>query len=418
MNHILGTRCLVCGDERRFSLDSTICSVCHGNLDLVYNHWAAGDRVSQQLLQGNGSLSIWRYAPLLPLDQGLEPPSLRVGWTPLVPAWSLGRHLGVGRLMLKDEGRNPSGSLKDRASAMVLMGALGSGSRAVVGASTGNAGSSMACLCAAVGLPCILLVPATAPPAKLAQALAFGARLIPVQGSYDQAFDLSLELSQRTGWYSRSTGFSPLTREGKKTCALEIWEQLGHKAPDWVFVSVGDGNIISGLHKGFRDLLDLGLIPRLPRLCAVQAERSAAVANAVAALEDKELASPKEIVIRPVHADTCADSISVDLPRDGVAAVRAVLESEGAAVTVSDEEILAAIPMVAASAGVFGEPAGVASVAGLMAAREKRLVSQDDTVVCVITGNGLKDVYGAMRSVTMPDPVEPEIEAVVERLGI
>ncbi len=420
MNNVLGTRCLVCGDERRFGLASTICPECHGNLDLVYDYAAIGTQMSRKRLEGRGPNNIWRYAGLLPLDPSLEPPSLQVGWTPMLPAWWLGRRLGVGQLMVKDEGRNPSGSLKDRASALVLMGALAHNSPAVVGASTGNAGSSMACLAAAAALPCFILVPADAPRAKMAQLLAFGARLIPVLGTYDQAYDLSLELSRRTGWFSRSTGFTPLTREGKKTCALEIWEQLGYQAPDWVFVSVGDGNIISGLHKGFRDLLAMGLIHRLPRLCAVQAEGSAAVANVISALDakDGELTPPREIQIQPVQAETCADSISVDQPRDGVAAVRAIQESGGAAVKVPDQQILASIPLVGSGTGVFGEPAGVASVAGLITAKDEGLVGPDDTVVCVITGSGLKDVEGALESVVLPEPVPPVLESVLDRLGL
>jgi len=408
----------VCGDERGFGLEATVCPLCHGNLDLVYDYPSICDRMNREALEGRGPESLWRYAPLLPLSPGLEPPALQLGWTPLVPAWWLGRRLGVGNLLIKDEGRNPSGSLKDRASAVVLMGALASGSPAVVGASTGNAGSSMACLAASAALPCFILVPADAPQAKLAQLLAFGAQLIPVSGTYDQAYDLSLELSRRTGWFSRSTGFSPLTREGKKTCALEIWEQLGYQAPDWVFVSVGDGNIISGLHKGFRDLKALGLIAELPRLCAVQSAGSAAVANAVAAMKDSGTDDATTIRIEAVQADTCADSISVDLPRDGVAAVRAVLESGGAALTVQDEQILACIPLVGSSTGVFGEPAGVAPVAGLMAAREQGLVGEDDTVVCVVTGSGLKDVQGVLRAVSLPEPVPPVMESLLDRLGI
>jgi len=418
MNNVLGTRCLVCGDQRSFGLDATICPRCQGNLELVYDLERASEQLTRERTEGHGPWDLWRYAPILPVDPGLEPPPLAVGWTPLLPAYWLGRQLGVGRLLVKDEGRNPSGSLKDRASALVLMGALASDAPAVVGASTGNAGSSMACLAAAAGLPCFILVPADAPKAKLTQAMVFGARLIPVDGSYDQAFDLSLELSHHTGWFSRSTGFNPLTREGKKTCALEIWEQLGYRVPDWVFVSVGDGNIISGLHKGFRDLRGMGLIERLPRICAVQSEGSAAVAQAVAALGEGAITPPGEIEVAAVEADTRADSISVDLPRDGVAAVRAVQESGGAALQVPDEQILGAIPMLGSATGVFGEPAGAASVAGLITAANEGLVGKDDTVVCVITGNGLKDVDGALETVQVPEPVKPSIGAVLGRLGI
>ena len=415
--NVNSARCISCGQQRPFTLELTLCPACGGNLDLQYDSDAVRKQLTPQRLAEDPDHTLWRYGPLLPLALDEAPTPLTVGWTPLVPAPRLGRRLGLTRLALKDEGRNPSGSLKDRASAMVLAGALAGGRDRVVGASTGNAGSSMACLCASVGLGCVIFVPASAPRAKLAQLLSFGAQVVPVDGSYDQAFDLSQAVARRLDWYSRSTGYNPVTREGKKTCALEIWEQLGHQAPDWVFVSVGDGNIISGLHKGFTDLLDLGLIERLPRLAAVQSTASAAVARAVARLAPAATFDPRNVNIEPVNATTRADSISVDLPRDGLAAVRAVVQSGGVALELEDAQIMAAISLVSASSGVFGEPAGVASVAGLQLARQQGLVADDDQVVCVITGSGLKDVDAALATVDLPDPVPVDLEAIVSTLA-
>jgi threonine synthase len=391
--HPRGTRCLVCADERPFDLKTTTCPRCGGNVEVLLDHGQLSGRLTPQSLRADPDGSMWRYGALLPLDPGLPRPPLSIGWTPLVPAPRLARELGLERLLLKDEGRNPSGSLKDRASATVLLGARQAGVDTVVGASTGNAGSSMACLAASVGLRCVIYVPATAPRAKLAQLAAFGAEVRAVDGSYDQAFDLSLEACRREGWYSRSTGFNPLTREGKKTCALEIWEQLGYRVPDWVLVSVGDGNIISGLHKGFCDLLSLGLIDRLPRLGAVQSSGSNAVTRTLERLGTEAPTPPDQIRIQPLRgASTRADSICVDLPRDGVAAVRAVQESRGIPIQVPDSRILEAVTLVARTTGVFGEPAGVASVAGLARALQTHHIDPRETVVCVITGNGLKDV--------------------------
>ena len=397
-------------------MHTTLCPRCQGNVEVVYDYASLRGRLDPARLTQDPERNIWRYLPLLPLDPEFPRPPLALGWTPLLSAERLGQELGVPRLLLKDEGRNPSGSLKDRASAVVLCAAGQAGADTVVGASTGNAGSSMACLSASTGHRCVIFIPAQAPQAKVAQLLAFGAQVMPVQGNYDQAFDLSLEVGQHFNWYSRSTGYNPLTREGKKTCALEIWEQLGHRLPHWVFVSVGDGNIISGLHKGFRDLLALGLTDRLPRLAAIQARGSAAVARTVAALGAGSITPPEEINIQPVSADTCADSISVNLPRDGVAAVRAVQESGGAALQVSDQEILEAIPLTAGLSGVFGEPAGVTAVAGLRAAQSRSLVRPDETVVCVITGSGLKDVGSAIKACDLPDPIEPTLEAFRVRI--
>jgi threonine synthase len=294
----------------------------------------------------------------------------------------------------------------------------------VVTASTGNAGAALAGMAAAAGVPAVILAPRTAPPAKVAQLLMFGARVLLVDGNYDQAFDLSLEAAREFGWYCRNTGYNPFTAEGKKTAAFEICEQLtgalrerhpapgalGGRgeplhwhAPDAVFVSVGDGNIISGLHKGFRDLVALGWIDRAPRLYGVQSEGSAAIYNAFCS-------GTEEIV--PVRAETIADSISVDLPRDGRRAVRAARETGGAYLTVSDGEILAAMVALGREAAVFAEPAGAAAHAGLVRALADGLVSPDDEIVVLNTGNGLKDVRAAMRAAGEAAVIEPRLEAV------
>jgi threonine synthase len=305
-------------------------------------------------------------------------------------------------LYFKDDGRNPSASFKDRAGAVALARALELGHRVVTGASTGNAASSMSCLAAALNVKTVIFVPETAPVAKIAQLLVFGSKVIAVKGTYDQAFDLCLKATEEYGWYNRNTGFNPFTREGKKTCSFEIIEQLGFQCPDKVFVSVGDGNILTGLWKGFRDFHALGLIDKLPQLIAVQAGKSDAVKRAF----------ESDGVIRAVSGETLADSISVSLPRDGVAAVRALKESNGFAIAVSDQEVLEAIPLLARAEGVFAEPAGAAAVAGLRKAVQEGHVRSDEKVVAVITGNGLKDVASAMKAVGKPFSVEPDLEAL------
>ncbi|MDD5629100.1 MAG: pyridoxal-phosphate dependent enzyme, partial [Elusimicrobia bacterium] len=249
-----------------------------------------------------------------------------------------------------------------------------------------------------LGLKTIIFVPEKAPVAKIAQLLVFGATVIAVKGTYDQAFDLCLKATEAFGWYNRNTGHNPFTREGKKTCSFEIVEQLGWKCPDKVFVPVGDGNIISGIWKGFKDFHALGLIDRLPQLVAVQAAGSDAVKRAF----------ESDGVIRPVSGDTLADSISVSLPRDGEAAVKALKESQGFALSVTDDEILAALRDTARRESVFGEPAGVTSVAGLRKAAAQGLVKRGEKVVALVTGNGLKDVASAMKAVAKPFLVAPD----------
>jgi threonine synthase len=314
--------------------------------------------------------------------------------------------LGTPLLWVKDESQNPTASFKDRASAVVVARAREIDARVVVTASTGNAGAALAGMAAAVGQKAVIFAPRNAPPAKIAQLLIYDAQVLLVDGNYDQAFDLSVSAANEFNWYCRNTGYNPFTLEGKKTAALEIWECLinqgADQAPMAVFVSVGDGNIISGLHKGFKDLDAIGWLDRMPRIFGVQAEGSAAVAKAF-------FAGVEEIT--PVAAVTMADSISVDLPRDGVRAVRAAAQTGGAYLTVSDAEILSAIADLG-RVGIFAEPAGAASYAGLRKALENGMISTAETIVVLNTGSGLKDVPAAMEAVNPAPVIEPTLAAV------
>lgn len=403
--HASGLSCVRCGRTAPIEPGVYVCASCGGNhlvdydLDAVRRVWRRDD------LDHDGERTIWRYAPLLPVSGKLEGPP--VGWTPLVPAPALAEALGIREILIKDDGRNPSASFKDRASAVALQHARENGHRLVTGASTGNAASATAVLAAAIRMPTRIFVPRTAPRAKIAQLLTFGAEVLAVDGTYDQAFDLCLEATRRYGWYNRNTGFNPYTREGKKTVSFEICEQREWSVPDLVVVPVGDGNIISGVWKGFREFERLGFTDRSPKLLAVQAEGSAAVVHALSG----------DGVIRPVSGETIADSISVGLPRDGEAAVRAVRESGGFGVTVTDDAILAAIGEVARGAGVFGEPAAAAAWAGLAEAVRRRLVDPAWTVVVLNTGNGLKDIASAMKGVSEPRIIPPDPSALDALFG-
>ncbi len=395
---VLGFWCLRCGKEAA-GADQYTCPSCSGNLDVVYDHSLIKKKLTRAALAANPDKSIWRYKDILPIARYKGVPIVHIGWTPLYKAQRLGTDLGLKNLFLKDDGRNPSASFKDRAGAVVAAKALELGVKTITGASTGNAASSMACLTAGLGLETIIFLPQKAPVAKVAQLLIFGATVIAVKGSYDEAFDLCLKATEEFGWYNRNTGHNPFTREGKKTVSFEIIEQLGWECPDKVFVPVGDGNILSGVWKGFRDFKALGLIDRLPQLVAVQAEKSDAVKRAF----------ESDGKIRPVSGETIADSISVSLPRDGEAAVQALKESKGFAISVTDEEILAAMRDTARRESVFGEPAGVASIAGLRQAVARKLVKSDEKIVALVTGSGLKDVASALKAVGQPHLIEPEI---------
>ncbi len=421
MNGELGFSCSVCGRQYRPDEVTYTCPRDGGNLDVVLDCDAIRRRVRPADISASDEASIWRYLSLLPVaDPGLHNTALRaVGWTPLLRPTRLEARLGLRELWLKDDGRNPTASFKDRASAVVVARAREVEARVVVTASTGNAGAALAGMAAAAGMPAVILAPRTAPQAKVAQLLMFGACVILVDGSYDQAFDLTLEAAREFGWYCRNTGYNPFTAEGKKTAAFEICEQLtapgtgpgsrrtGWDAPEAVFVAVGDGNIISGLHKGFRDLLDLGWIDRLPRLYGVQAQGSAAIYEAFAAGAEH---------IEPVRAETLADSIAVDLPRDGLRALRAARGTGGAYLTVSDDEIVAAMRELACEAAVFAEPAGAAGYAGLKKAVWAGMIAPRERVVVLVTGSGLKDVPAAMRAAGQARAIEPQLEAL--RLAI
>ncbi|MCB9597247.1 MAG: threonine synthase [Sandaracinaceae bacterium] len=408
MPHAVGLRCVRCAAEHAAPGAARpvryACEACGGNLDVVYDYAAVRRELSRASLAADPDHRVWRYRALLPVDAGVDAERLNVSRTPLAAAPALGARLGLPSLWLKDETRHPSASLKDRASAITLAMARARGAEIVAGASTGNAASSLACLAARTGTRAVLFVPESIPSAKLAQILLFGATVIAVRGTYDQAADLCLAACERYGWYDRDTGRNPYTREGKKTAAFEILEQLGWRVPDWVVVSVGDGNILSGLHKGFTDLREVGLVDGIPRLLAVQAEHSDAVKRAFEG----------DGVIRAVSGVTIADSISVGLPRDGDAAVRALRESDGAAVAVTDDAILDAMRELARTEGLFAEPAAAAAVAGLELATREGRIREAETVVAVVTGSGLKDVASATRAAGAPLTTEPDLDALDE----
>ncbi len=407
MRKIKMLQCADCGKEHDFDDNDYDCTSCGGNLHVIYNYNLLKKRVTYRELENNRNRSIWRYMDFLPLSSGKKLPVPEVGFTPLYRSEVIAERLGIESLHIKDEGRNPSASLKDRASAVVVARALELGHKIVTTASTGNAASSLACVAAGTGIKTIIFVPKTAPAPKIAQLLVFGATVIMVDGSYDDAFDLCVQASQEYGWYNRSTGYNPLTREGKKTCAYEICQQLDWEAPDKVVVPVGDGNIISGLWKGFIDFHKMGFIEKLPKLVAVQAEHSDAVKKAFEG--DGE--------IKPVSGKTIADSISVSLPRDGVSAVMSIKDSQGAAVSVSDREILNAVGELGRETGVFAEPAAAAAFAGLKKAVKEGKIEDGDTVTIIITGNGLKDINSAMKATGKPHLIKPEIGALKELVG-
>ncbi len=407
-DRLLALLCNTCGT--RFDPSGSVqdhCPTCgprYGTLECLLDMDAAAHDLAKKPFSSRSEPSILRYDALLPIRSHDLFPSIRIGRTPMYHRSGLARQIGVGDLWIKDDGLNPSGSYKDRASAIVTTRAKELGYPVVACASTGNAAASLSACCAASNLRCVVFVPASAPPAKLTQIAAFGARLIAVNGVYDQAVELAMEACRRFGWMNRTAGMSPYLVEGKKTGALEICEDLGMNPPDAVFVSVGDGSVISGICKGFQECHALGLIPFVPRIIGVQAEGSSVLCDAFRHYRDTG-----RIEIVPRAVETMADSISVGDPREGIRAVRMVASTEGTFVSVPDEAIRTAIRDLARFASVLAEPAGATAFAGVRAAREMNLVTRTDRVAVCITGNGLKDIRGVQSSIeTTTIPVEPD----------
>src|SRR5688500_3062151 len=420
MNKFVGYRCSLCGQEFSPNEVTYTCPKDGGNLDVVLNYDSLEHIYKPLDLFSLTDSSLCLFLPLLPvsLPDGGSTPLHDAGGTPVFKLTSLAAKLGLQNLWLKDESRNPTASFKDRASAIIVARAREIGADVVVTASTGNAGAALAGMSAAVGQKAVIFAPKSAPQAKLAQLLIYGAKVILVDGTYDDAFDLAVQAADEFGWYCRNTGYNPFTAEGKKTAAFEIWEwwenthRTWHEeygidvdhAPLTIFVCVGDGTISSGIHKGFKELYELGWLPRIPRVIGVQADGSAAVYNAFHGNTEK---------ITPVSSKTIADSISVNLPRDGVRAVRAAKQTEGTYIKVSDEEILKAIEELG-RVGVFSEPAGAAAYAGLIKGAASGVVGGEDPILVLNTGSGLKDIRSALSAVShVAAPViEPNLDAV------
>jgi threonine synthase len=411
----VGYRCSLCGREYAPGEITYTCPEDGGNLDVILDYEQIGKTFSINDLNSFREASLWRYLPLLPVDDPgcTDTPLRSAGYTPVYKPPALAQQLGMKNVWIKDESRNPTASFKDRASAIVLARAKEIDAEIVVTASTGNAGAALAGMAAAAGQKAVIFAPRSAPVAKVAQLLVYNAKVILVDGSYDQAFDLTVQASNEFGWYCRNTGYNPFTAEGKKTAAFEIWEWWSQKFKAKhdlgslsVFVSVGDGNIISGIHKGFKDLHLLGWLQNIPKIFGVQAEGSAAIANSFNAGDEH---------IVPVVARTIADSISVDLPRDGIRAVRAARETRGAYILVNDGEILAAEAQLG-KAGIFAEPAGAASFAGLAKAVKIGLVAPNEPVLVLNTGSGLKDIKAALKAVGEAPVIEPRLDNVKKLL--
>lgn len=391
MKNVKYCKCVKCGREYPAAPDITTCE-CGGILDVIYDYDYIRTIFSRDDLTERDDPTMWRYRELLPIEDDTVPCGLTVGCSPMYRADNIAHQLGIGALYIKDDGINPTASLKDRASAMAVTKAIEAGYDTIACSSTGNAASSLAGNAARAGLKTYIFVPDRAPKGKIAQLMMFGANLTAVRGSYEQTFELSKEAIAKYGWYNRNAAINPYLSEGKKTVAHEICEQLGFKAPDYVAVSVGDGCTIAGVYKGLYDMYQVGFIDKIPRLISVQAEGCCPINTAVMTGDPWT----------PQEENTYADSIAVGVPRNADKAIKAILDSDGVPVNVTDDEIRAAQRFLAANAGVFGEPAGVTATAGLIKLCREGRLEPDATVVSIVTGNGLKDIESAIANCAAP----------------
>ena len=403
LKNVKCAKCVKCGKEYPATPDVTTCE-CGGILDIVYDYDYIKSRLTKEKLAARKDLTMWRYRELLPIEEETENTPLRVGNTPLYEEPRLAEMLGLGHLYVKDDGLNPTSSLKDRASAMAVAKAKEAGKDIIACSSTGNAASSLAGNAAAAGMKTYIFVPSRAPKGKVAQLLTFGATVVSVQGNYEETFELSSKAIDRWGWYNRNAAVNPYLSEGKKTVSLEICEQLQWKAPDYIAVAVGDGCTIGGVWKGLKDLYAIGFIDKLPRLISCQAEGCCPLNRAI---EEK---APWH----PMEENTLADSIAVGVPRNPDKALQAIEESHGLVVNVSDAEIMAAQKLLGSVCGLFGEPAGVTGTAGVRKLCEMGVLGKDDTVVTMISGNGLKDVEIAIKAAGAPISCPNDMESLLK----
>ena len=389
-------KCSECGKEYQRDEVTYLCPECsrsyvpgnplRGVLEVFYD---------MNIFKSNFTRYKKNWEILLPVEKEYFP-NIKIGDTPFLHAERLGEYFGFPHLWIKNDSMNPSGSLKDRASFVVVAEANRLGENEIVTASTGNAASSLSTVCAAANKKAVIFVPESAPKAKMVQNILCGSKVIPVKGSYDDAFKLSLEYSKEHGGLNRNTAYHPFTIEGKKTAGLEIFSQNKYKTPDAILAPVGDGVIISGVYKAFKDLYSAGMIDKLPRMICVQAESSNAIHNYITSGVYKNVENPK----------TIADSISVSAPSNAELAKRAVIESNGFSLTVSDEEIINGQRLLAEKTGVFAEPSASVVVAAMEKIADKSLLSKNYQIVLLVTGHGLKDIDTPLKHIKMPESVE------------
>jgi threonine synthase len=404
MKYVKNYKCTICNKEYSKDLNLYTCPNCGelGILDIIFDYNEIKKIVSRDYFINNKTIGIKRYLPYLTVKKELFEDTLVVGNTPLIKSNNLSKIVNIDNLYIKDDGQNPTQSLKDRASIIACLKAKEFGYKTISCSSTGNAASSLAGNAAKLGLKTVIFVPKRAPKGKLLQLKVFGSNLIKVNGDYKATYNLSKESIAEFGWYNRNAAVNPHLVEGKKTVAMEIAEKLDFNPTDYVFVSVGDGCTIAGVYKGFYDFYQTGLIDKIPKIIGVQAEGCSPFYDAF--INKHEVLEAEE--------NTIADSIAVGIPRNPIKGLNAVKNSYGRFITVTDQEILDSILILGKTEGVFAEPAAAATVAGLMKARQEGFIKKSDSVTIIITGNGLKDPQSIENEINDWTLLEPKVDEV------
>jgi threonine synthase len=403
-------KCINCGSE--YGIDEILyfCRKCGDLLEIKYEPDELAGAVSKSGWR-NAPLSVWRYRDFMPINDFSKIVSLNEGGTGLHLCQRLAKHLGIRQLYVKNEGENPTGSFKDRGMTVGVTKAVELGVKSVICASTGNTSASLAAYAAKAGLQCAVLIPSgKIAYGKLSQAMIYGAKVIQVRGNFDQSLDIVLKLSEKHRSIYLLNSINPFRIEGQKSLGYEICDQLNQEAPDRIVVPVGNAGNISAIWKGFTEFHELGVVKSLPKMTGIQAAGSAPIAQAIKNGSD---------TIVPVAApETVATAIRIGAPVSWKKAMNAIRESHGTAETVTDVEILDAQKTLARVEGLFVEPASASSIAGLKKLIENGDIDNNERVVCVTTGHGLKDPDTAVKMSEKPVEVDAEIAAIEDALGL
>jgi threonine synthase len=399
---VTGLRCRECA--RPYPAEALhVCDYCFGPLEVVYDYDALRAHVTREQIAA-GPQTIWRYAPLLPVVDS-SPIDLGTGCTPLVRADRLAAELGLGELWIKNDTANPTGSFKDRVVSVALTKARQLGFKVAACASTGNLANSVAAHAARAGMVSVVFIPHDLEVAKVTATAVYGGNVVAVEGTYDDVNRLCAELaSEHPAWAFVNVNIRTYYAEGSKTLAFEVAEQLGWTAPDHVVVPVASGSQLVKVAKGFQELYDVGLLDEEPhvRVSGAQAAGCSPVATAFAEKTD---------AIRPVKPHTIAKSLAIGNPADGWYALKTVRDSGGAFASVTDEEIIDGIKLLARTEGIFAETAGGVTIATLAKLVSEGVVRSDERVVAYVTGHGLKTTEALTGSVGPTTTIAPTMEA-------